>query len=62
MKTVGLRSIVLYILLAAFLAGGGFLAVRLFLHGSQWAMQPYNGHLYGEGSTMKLGDIKDTNG
>lgn len=62
MKTVGLRSIVLYILLAAFLAGGGYLVVNLFLHGSQWAMQPYNGHLYGEGSTIKLGDIKDKNG
>lgn len=62
MKTVGLRSIVLYILLAAFLAGGGYLLVNLFLHGSQWAMQPYNGHIYGEGSTIKLGDIKDTNG
>jgi len=62
MKTVGLRSIVLYILLAAFLAGGGYLLVNLFLHGSQWAMQPYNGHIYGEGSTIKLGDIKDKNG
>lgn len=59
MKTVGLRSIVLYILLAAFLCGGGLLVLRLVLHGSEWAMQPYNGHIYGEGSTIKLGDIKD---
>lgn len=59
MKTVGLRSIVLYILLAAFLCGGGYLAVKLFFNGSEWAMQPYNGHIYGEGSTIKLGDIRD---
>lgn len=62
MKTVGLRSIVLYILLAAFLAGGGFLLVKLFFHGDEWAMQPYNGHIYGEGSTIKLGDIEDADG
>ena len=36
MKTVGLRSIVLYILLFAFLGGVGWLLLNLFIHGSQW--------------------------
>ena len=62
MKTVGFRSIVLYLLLFAFLGGTGYLVVNLFLHGNQWAMQPYNGHIYAESSTVKMGDIKDRNG
>ncbi len=39
MKTVGFRSIVLY-LPVRFLGGTGYLVVNLFLHGNQWAMQP----------------------
>lgn len=62
MKTVGLRSIVLYLLLFAFLGGLGFFLVELFLHGGQWAMQPYNGHLYAEDSTVVMGEIKDRDG
>lgn len=57
MKTVGFRSVVLYILLAVFLGGLGYLVVNLFFHGRQWAMQPYNGHL-----SAQMGDIKDRNG
>ncbi len=48
MKTVGLRSIVLYILLFAFLGGVGWLVLNLFIRGSQWAAQPYNAHIYVE--------------
>lgn len=62
MKTVGMRSIVLYILLFAFLGGLGYFVVELFINGSWWATQPYNGHLYSENATAKLGDIKDVNG
>lgn len=57
MKTVGFRSIVLYILLLAFLGGIGYFTVNLLLHGGQWAMQPYNGHL-----SANMGDITDRNG
>lgn len=60
MKTVGLRSIVLYILLFAFLGGVGWLVLNLFIHGSQWAMQPYNAHIYG--GTINMGDIEDRDG
>lgn len=62
MKTVGYRSVVLYLLLAVFLGGLGYLLFNLFLHGSQWAMQPYNGHIYAEDATVKLGEIKDRDG
>ena len=62
MRTTGFRSMVLYLLLAAFLGGLGYLLVNLFLHGGQWAMQPYNGHLNSENSTVTLGDITDRNG
>lgn len=57
MKTVGFRSIVLYLLLFAFLGGTGYLVVNLFLNGNQWAMQPYNGHISAE-----MGEIKDRDG
>ena len=43
MRTTGFRSMVLYLLLAAFLGGLGYLLVNLFLHGGQWAMQPITG-------------------
>lgn len=62
MKTVGLRSIVLYILLFGFLGGLGYFTVNLFLHGGQWAMQPYNGHLYADDTTVEMGTITDKDG
>ena len=62
MKTVGLRSIVLYILLALFVGGLGVLGVRLLIYGDRWAMQPYNGHLYAEDSTVEMGAIRDREG
>ena len=62
MRTTGFRSMVLYILLAAFLGGLGYLLYQFVVNGSQWAMQPYNGHVYSENSTVKLGDITDRDG
>ncbi len=62
MRTTGFRSMVLYILLAAFLGGLGYLLVNFVLNGSKWAMQPYNGHINSEHSTVKLGDITDRDG
>ncbi len=62
MRTTGFRSMVLYLLLAAFLGGLGYLLVNVVLHGGQWAMQPYNGHVYAGNSTVTLGDISDRDG
>jgi peptidoglycan glycosyltransferase len=53
---------VLYLLLAAFLGGLGYFLFQYVTNGSQWAMQPYNGHVYSENSTVKLGDITDRDG
>ena len=57
MRTTGFRSMVLYLLLACFVGGVAYLGVNLFLHGGQWAMQPYNGHI-----SSSLGNISDRNG
>ncbi len=62
MKTVGYRSIVLYLLLVLFVGGLGFFGVRLLLQGDRWAMQPYNGHLYAEDSPVEMGAIRDREG
>ena len=62
MRTTGFRSMVLYLLLAAFLGGLGYLLVNVVLHGGQWAMQPYNGHVSAGNSTVTLGDISDRDG
>ena len=58
MRTTGFRSMVLYILLAAFLGGLGYLLYQFVVNGSQWAMQPYNGHVYSENSTVAMAIIK----
>ena len=57
MRTTGFRSMVLYLLLACFAGGVVYLGVNLFLHGGQWAMQPYNGHI-----SSSLGNISDRSG
>ena len=57
MRTTGFRSMVLYILLAAFLGGLGYLLYQFVVNGSQWAMQPYNGHI-----SSSLGNISDRSG
>ena len=57
MRTTGFRSMVLYLLLACFVGGVVYLGVNLFLHGGQWAMQPYVGTI-----SSSLGNISDRNG
>lgn len=58
MRTTGRRSVVLYILLAAFAVGLGWLVISLLMNGGTWAMQPYNAHL----GTAAMGEITDRNG
>lgn len=62
MKTTGFRSFVLYILLAAFLGGMGYFLFNLVMSGSDWVAQPYNGHIYADGSALPSGTITDRNG
>lgn len=61
MKTVGRRSIVLYILLACFICGAGFLIFKICISGSKWVTQAYNGHIYAEDATAVTGTISDCN-
>lgn len=58
MRTTGKRSVVLYILLAAFVAGIVWFVVSFFINGGKWAMQPYNQHL----GSSSLGKITDRDG
>lgn len=62
MKTTGIRSIVLYILLFAFIGGLGYFLFSLLLNGQKWVTQPYNGHIYAEDSTAEPGTITDRTG
>lgn len=61
MKTTGTRSLILYILTGGFLLGLGVFLVSLFLHGGEWALQPYNAHL-SNGQLSYAGQIEDRNG
>lgn len=62
MKTTGFRSFVLYILLFAFVGGIGYFVVNLWANGAKWTAQPYNGHIYANGSTLSAGTITDRTG
>lgn len=62
MKTTGFRSIVLYLLLFAFLGGLGYFIFNLAVNGSNWIAQPYNGHIYASESAIDSGMITDRTG
>ena len=58
MRTTGKRSIVLYILMFAFMLGMGFLTYKVYDGGENWVSYGYNGHIYAEDAVVSLGDIK----
>lgn len=62
MKTIGRRSLVIILLAAGFFFGLGFFLRDLFLHGGFWAVQPFNGHLNGGGTSASEGRILDRKG
>lgn len=62
MKTARLRSLVLYVILAGFLAGIIFFIGCFFVQGGDWAMRPANQHLNGQSQLSLAGDITDRNG
>lgn len=62
MRTTGKRSIVLYILLFAFLFGMGFLTYKVYTEGEDYISHGYNGHIYAEDAVVDLGKITDRNG
>lgn len=62
MRTVGRRSVVLYILLIGFIGGFCYLCFNIAMHGSDWVTQAYNGHIYADDATAVTGNIYDRNG
>lgn len=62
MKKIGRRAKAAYILLLAFLIGLGFFYVNLGLNGGEWALSPYNRHIYKDGQLQNSGAIYDRNG
>ncbi|MBE6732312.1 MAG: penicillin-binding protein [Ruminococcaceae bacterium] len=61
MRTTGKRSVVLYILLFAFLFGMGFLTYRIYTEGEDYISHSYNGHIYADNAVVDLGVITDRN-
>ncbi len=62
MKTTRVRSMIVFLLTAAFLFGLGFFLFRLVFHGEAWATSSVNQHLSGSGSLSTAGEILDRNG
>ena len=62
MKTIKLRSLVLYILGAGFLAGLIFFLVCYVTQGGSWAMRASNAHLDGVNQLSGAGTITDRDG
>ena len=62
MKMIARRGIFLWILSALFVAGIVFLTFSFVTHGSEWAMKPYNHHLYSHGELIGAGTIYDSEG
>lgn len=62
MRTTGLRSGVLYLLLLVFISGIGYLIYNIVVNGEDFISQTYNGHIYASSGTASLGKIYDSDG
>ena len=61
MRTTGTRSLILFILVLGFFTGLGVFLYGLVTEGGSWAVQPFNGHLYGSGTSAAEGRVLDRN-
>ena len=59
MKRIMTRSLVLWFVTFAFMAGAIYLAVVTVLDHNRWVQQPYNGHLASAGDLSNAGKIYD---
>ena len=59
MKRIMTRSLVLWFVTFAFMAGTIYLAVVTVLNHNRWVQQPYNGHLASAGDLSNAGKIYD---
>lgn len=62
MKTMSKRAWVLYVFIAAFLAGLIVLFYTFYTNADSWAMKKANRHLYSSGTLSVAGSIKDETG
>ncbi|NMP38218.1 MAG: penicillin-binding protein [Clostridiales bacterium] len=62
MKKVWRRTAVVYLLVAAFLAGLAVIAVQFFTNGRIWATQRANLHLFSGGTVIAAGAVYDRDG
>ena len=62
MKTTGTRSLILYIIGFGFLFGLGVFLYGFATQGGNWAVQPFNRHVSGDGGVSASGEILDRNG
>lgn len=61
MKRIMTRSYMILLVALLFVAGLGFLAVRIVLHSSDWVQQTYNGHISVTDGITGTGGIVDRN-
>lgn len=59
MKRIMTRSLVVWFVTFAFLAGNILLGARVVLYNADWVQQPYNGHMASSGGLAKAGRIYD---
>lgn len=62
MKRILRRSTLILILAIAFIGGLGFFSVELIMNAGDWANQPYNAHISGNGGLEQAGAIYDRYG
>lgn len=62
MKRVLKRSTLILIFTIAFIGGAGFFCVELIMDADDWANQPYNAHISGNGGLEQAGAVYDRNG
>jgi peptidoglycan glycosyltransferase len=62
MKKTVKRAAVVYVLIAFFLVGVVILTAQFIMHGSDWATNKVNGHIYSNGTVVNAGTISDRNG
>ena len=62
MKSVLKRSTLILFFTIAFIAGIAFFVVELVVSADDWANQPYNAHISGNGGLEQAGAVFDRNG
>ncbi len=62
LKRILRRSTLILILALAFIGGIGFFTVELVMNADDWANQPYNAHISGNGGLEQAGAVFDRNG